>query len=431
MRHSIQIGVIGYGTIGHGVVHGLLERRKLIDQRTGIELNLKWVCDRKFLKNDVRIKGVKTTAEARDLIDDPQLDIIVELIGGIEPARTFVSESLKAGKHVVTANKALIADSGKSLFAKAKRYDRELYFEAAVGGGIPIIKGLREGLVDNLFDEIVGILNGTSNYILTEMRLREIPFAVALKEAQELGYAEADPTLDVGGHDAAHKLALLAWLAFGLDAPPKRIHTEGIEHIEPLDIRNAEDMGYFIKHLAIAKRSDKGLEVRVHPALVQKTGLLANVEGVFNAVYINGDRVGDQLFYGKGAGEKPTASAVIADIVDISKKLRVKGLTEQKQLKSTESESLPLCKMGEVVTRYYLRFSVSDKPGVMAKIAGILGRNQISIARVAQEERNQESVPVMIVTHEAVESNLKKALTQIDKLSVIKKPTIVLRIEDS
>ncbi len=433
MARSIQIGVVGYGTVGHGVVHGLLDRKKLIQNRTGLDVELRWVCDRGFAKNKKSFKGkTQSTHDVQEILQDDQVDIVVELVGGVDAAKSIVLDALKAGKHVVTANKALMATAGKELFKQAKKSGVELYFEAAVGGGIPIIKGLREGLVDNYFNAIVGILNGTSNYILTQMRQQGWAFQDALKEAQSLGYAEKDPTLDVGGHDAAHKLALLAWLGYGLESPPKNIHTEGIEHIEPVDIENAAEMGYFIKHLAIAKRVAGGLEVRVHPALVHKHHLMANVEGVFNAVYVNGDRVGDQLFYGKGAGEKPTASAVIADIVDIAKKMQHASNDADAVVSAAGVSGLSLCKMGDVVSRYYLRFTVTDKPGVLAKITGILGDNEISIASVRQQERNQkQSVAVIIVTHEAKESDIKKSLTQVDRSAFIDKKTIVIRIEDS
>ena len=353
----------------------------------------------------------------------------MELIGGIHPAKEFILEALRAGKHVVTANKALLAEYGHELFAAAQRYGADLYFEASVGGGIPIIKAIREGLIANDLDTILGIVNGTSNYILTQMREKQLSFHEALLEAKQHGYAERDPSLDIEGHDAAHKLAILTLLGFGIRVPRAAIHTDGISQVTLADIQYAEELGYCIKPLALAKQVDHELEVRVHPTLLAKSHLLANVNGVYNAVYVHGDLVGAQLFYGRGAGQTPAASAVLSDIADVARNV-VAGTNQRIPLDVGAHKPLTLRRIDDVETRYYLRFLVIDRPGVLARIAGVLGRYQISIASVHQKERRAAKVvPVVMMTHEAREANVRRALQAIDRLGVVKSPTVAIRTE--
>ena len=431
MANKINVGIIGVGTVGAGVARALLEKSRLLEQRVGARLVLRRACDRDFR----RPKGVTLPARLRtrnpaDILEDPDIQIVAELIGGLEPARSFILEALRRGKHVVTANKALLAKSGRELFAAAARAKRDLYFEASVGGGIPIIKALREGLVANEIDAILGIVNGTSNYILTRMREKGLSFHEALHEAKEHGYAERNPALDIDGHDASHELAILTMLGFGIQVDLDAIHVEGISKISQADIQYASDLGYCIKPLAIAKQVDHELEMRVHPTLLAKSHLLANVNDVYNAVYVHGDMVGSTLFYGRGAGQNPAASSVVSDIADVARNITsgqgARLLVGRKAGRSVRR----VRRMGNVETRYYMRFLVTDTPGVLAKIAGVLGHHHISIASVHQKERRAARVvPVVMMTHEAKESNVRQALQAIDRMGFVKQPTVTIRTE--
>ena len=431
MSRKINVGLIGLGTVGLGVARTLLEKGRLLEDRIGARIVLRRVCDRSFRQaKRLRLPAALKTTNAAEVLRDPDIHIIVELIGGIEPAKSFVLEALRHGKHVVTANKALLAQAGNELFAAATRAHVELYFEASVGGGIPIIKLLREGLIANELDTILGIVNGTSNYILTQMKEQGLSFHEALLEAKHHGYAERNPSLDINGDDAAHKLAILTLLGFGLPVRPAQIHVEGISNISLADIQYADELGYCIKPLAIAKREDHELDVRVHPTLLAKSHLLANVNGVYNAIYVHGDLVGSGLFYGRGAGQNPAASSVVADIADVARNI-ASGVIQRIPLSDRSTHGIRrLRKMGNVETRYYMRFLMTDKPGVLARIAGVLGHHHISIASVHQKERKAAKiVPVVMMTHEAKESDMRSALETIDHLGFVKHPTVAIRTE--
>ena len=430
MVQRVNIGLIGLGTVGTGVARTLLEKAHLLQQRIGVRVVLARVCDRNpARKRGLRLPPGRLTADARAVLRDPEVQVVVELIGGMEPARSYILEAMRRGKHVVTANKALLASRGHELFAAADRYGVDLYFEASVGGGIPIIKALRESLIANDLNTILGIVNGTSNYILTQMRDKQLSFHEALLEAKHHGYAERNPSLDIDGHDAAHKLAILAMLGFGARVRLSDIHTEGISRLSLSDIQYAEEMGYCIKPLAIAKQEGRELELRVHPALLARSHLLASVNGVYNAVYVHGDLVGAQLFYGRGAGQNPTTSSVISDITDVARNL-AQGAAKRVPVYCPAPRRLRLKRMDDIESRYYMRFMVTDKPGVLAKIAGILGRCGISIATVHQKERRAaRSVPVVMMTHEAREAHVRRALKAIDGLGIVKSPTVAIRTE--
>ncbi|MFA5389730.1 MAG: homoserine dehydrogenase [Candidatus Omnitrophota bacterium] len=430
MGNKINIGLIGFGTIGSGVARVLLERRGMLLKRTGIDFNLLSVCDKDLSsRRGVRLPPGMFTRDSDSVINDPDIDIIVELIGGIHPAKEIVLKALSRGKHVVTANKLLLASEGNDIFQKAAESNREIYFEASVAGGIPIIKAIREGMVSNRFAGIFGILNGTSNYILSSMSDKGSSFKAALKEAQEKGYAEKDPSLDIKGMDSSHKLAILSLLAFGKRVDLKDIYVEGIEDISNFDIQYAGELGYKIKLLAIAKRYGDELEVRVHPTFLPSEYLLSSVSGAYNAIYTETDLAGEQLFYGLGAGKLPTASAVVSDIVDIGRKISC-GEGSACLVIPKDSEIKKLRKMDEVVTRYYARFSAIDKPGVLANIAALLGRHNISISSVVQKERSASHiVPIIMLTHEARERDMQAALSRINKLPAIKKKSVIIRLE--
>ncbi len=431
---KVNIGIIGLGTIGGGVVAAINANGELIAKRTGIELALKGVCDmdKSALKSvECSADAIRTT-KASDIINSEEIDIVVELIGGLSPAKEIILEALSAGKHVVTANKALLSESGKEIFETAASKGLMVNFEAAVGGGIPVIKALRESFVANRINVIYGILNGTTNFILSEMSASGSSFEEALSIAQEKGFAEKDPELDVSGADSAHKLALLSLLGFGVNISPEDIYTEGIENIEPQDIQNAERWGYSIKLLAIAKDSPEGLELRVHPTLLRSSHLLSDVSGADNAIFIKGDLVGESLLFGRGAGRKPTASSVVSDVVDIAKNAVVSGGENISRVSLDYYEGQKsVCEMQGLSVTCYLRFSVIDRPGVLAGISSVLAENDISIANVSQEERKEgEVVPVVIVTHKALEGNMRAAIEKIDALDFVARKTVVIRIEE-
>jgi homoserine dehydrogenase len=426
----INVGIIGFGTVGTGTVRILLENKDILKERLGFEINLRRVAVRDiFTKRGIKVPKGVLTKDVDSLLNDPHIDIVVELIGGIDTAKDFILKAVCNGKHVVTANKALLATNGNEIFTAAQRAGVEIGFEAAVAGGIPIIKVIREGLVANKIKAVYGIINGTSNYILTKMTEEDVEFSDALKEAQDLGYAEADPTLDIEGIDSAHKLAILASLSYGIPIPYKNIYTEGISSISTQDIAFASELGYKVKLLAIAKESDSGIELRVHPTMLPRDYLISKVKGSFNAVYVEGDATGSTLYYGRGAGDMPTGSAVVSDIVDIARDIR-KDAVGRIPIITRAMKSVRIKKMDDVVSMYYFRFSALDRPGVLSKISGILGNYDISIASVIQKGRRiGEAVPLVVLTHEAKEKDVRRAIKEIDRLAVVMDKTVFIRVE--
>jgi homoserine dehydrogenase len=426
----IQVGIIGLGTVGTGTVRILLNNRDLLKDRTGIDINLKKIADID-IKKDRGIKLPKgiLTADAEELIKDPDIHIIVELIGGTTIAKELILRAVAEGKHVVTANKALLATHGAEIFQAAGKAGVEIGFEASVGGGIPIIKVVREGLVANRIKAVYGIINGTTNYILTKMTDEKAEFDDVLKEAQRLGYAEADPTYDIEGIDSAHKLAILASLSYGSQFSVKDVYREGISWISPMDIEFARELGYKVKLLAIAKEIDGKIELRVHPTMVPEEYLISKVDGVFNAVYVEGDAVGSTLYYGRGAGDMPTGSAVVSDIADIAGRI-VSNAAGRIQTFSKSRKPKGLMKMDDVLSMYYFRFSAIDKPGVLSKISGILGKRNISIVSVIQKGRHEgKAVPLVVLTHIAREKDVSRAITEINRLPIVAGKTVFIRVE--
>jgi homoserine dehydrogenase len=431
----INVGLLGIGTVGGGTFAVLERNREEISRRAGCAITMRMVADKEVDKAR-RIVGARATvtADAREVVKHPDIDIVVELIGGTTIARDLILEAIAAGKHIVTANKALIARHGNEIFAAAQKQDVMVAFEAAVGGGIPIIKSLREGLSANRIEWIAGIVNGTCNFILSEMRDRGASFEDVLKEAQRRGYAEADPTFDIEGVDAAHKTTIMAAIGFGIPMRFDSAYVEGISGLKREDIRYAEELGYRIKLLGITRRRSKGIELRVHPALVPARRLIASVEGVMNAILVKGDAVGQTMYYGAGAGAEPTASAVVADLVDVARMLtadpehRVPHFAFQPgQLADT-----PILPMGEVETRYYLRMKVQDKPGVLADIARILADLRISIEAMVQKEprAGESEVDIIMLTHLTVEKNVDGAIAKIEKLPVVEGKVTRIRLEE-
>ncbi|MDD5665469.1 MAG: homoserine dehydrogenase [Candidatus Omnitrophica bacterium] len=428
---KINIGLIGFGNIGCGVVKILRDKKALLSEKTGLDINIRRICDLDITsKRSVSVDKGLLTRNPKDIIEDPQIDIMVELIGGINPAREFIAEALKRGKNIVTANKALLAMHGQELFLDAAARGKNIYFEASVGAGIPIIKSLREGLVANKFNSILGILNGTSNYILSSMSKEKRTFSEALKEAKHKGFAEKDPTLDIEGMDSAHKLILLTYLAFGRLVNIRDVFIEGISRISLADVNYAKELGFEIKLLAIAQREGEDLEVRVHPTLIPQDHLLASVDSVFNAIYVEGDLAGDLLFYGPGAGQLSAASAVVSDIVDLTKDIKA-GLFRPMMNVVQDKSVKRLRKIDESSSRYYIRFTALDKPGVLAKISGVLAKFGISIASVTQKEKSRaQLVPIVMLIHEAKEKDLRRALNMINRLDAIKEEPIAIRMEE-
>ncbi len=432
---DIKVGLIGFGTVGAGVVKLLSENAALIQQKLGAPLTLKTIADLDVVtdRGVVVPPGVLTT-NVNELFDDPEIAIVIELIGGYEPARSFVLKAINAGKHVVTANKALLAVHGQEIFAAAAAKGVEVLFEPAVGGGIPVLSAIRGNLGANRFSTVLGILNGTCNYILTRMTEEGAEFASVLATAQELGYAEADPTFDVEGIDTAHKLCLLVSLCFGTRVKLEEVHAEGISSLSPVDITFAKEFGYKIKLLAIGKCDGQRFEARVHPTMIPLNSPLADVDGVFNAIRLAGDFVGPVMFIGRGAGMNPTASAVVGELMDISRNIHagISRRTSPLGYPDASVTTLPLKPMGEISSKYYLRFSVVDRPKVLSRIAGVLGDNGISIESMIQTARSaQESVSIVIKSHEAREADVRAALVQIDALEFITEKTNLIRIEDN
>jgi homoserine dehydrogenase len=429
---DVRIGLLGLGTVGAGVVKILQTRRAMLQERAGAGLTLAAIADTDLtrLREGLDLPGLPLTADAGRVLDDPSIHVVVELVGGLEPARTFILRALAAGKHVVTANKALLAHHGAELYEEARRRGVALAFEAAVAGGIPLIRAVKEGLVANRVLSLAGIVNGTCNYILSKMTDEGLDFSLVLKEAQAHGYAEADPTLDIEGMDSAHKLQILVALAFRTFIDLEHIHTEGITGVTAQDIDYARELGYRIKLLAIAKAADHGVEVRVHPTMIPAASPLAAVAGVFNAIFLTGDAVGDLMFYGRGAGQLPTASAVWSDVLEIARRVAHGLPSLALELPSVGPQPPTLTPMEAIRCCYYLRVMAHDRPGVLSRVAGILGDNDISIASVIQKGRAiREAVPVVMLTHEARERDMRAALTAIDALPDVAASTTMIRVE--
>ncbi|MCA9421121.1 MAG: homoserine dehydrogenase [Nitrospira sp.] len=433
MPKAIQVGLIGFGTVGTGVVKILQENADLISKRVGVPVSLVRIVDLDVTTDrGVSVPKGVLTKEVRDILDDPTIDIVVELIGGHEPAKRFILQAFERKKCVVTANKALLADHGEEIFEAAFKAGVDLGFEASVGGGIPIIRSLTEGLAANRMLSITGIMNGTSNYILTRMTNEHRDFDEILLEAKREGYAEADPSFDVDGVDAAHKLAIMVNLAYGTPVPMSAIFTEGISRISTVDIEFAREFGFTIKLLGIAKLQEHAIEARVHPALVPAGSPIAQVNGVYNAIHMIGDAVGDIVLYGKGAGSLPTASAVVGDIIDLARN-RTAGVAGRVPVTSFQWESrvpIAIKPMDAIESRYYLRCMVKDQPGVLSAISGILGQRGISISSVLQKGRKEgQTVPLVILTHRSVERAVQSALQEINALPMVSEPTTLLRME--
>ncbi len=431
---AINVGLLGIGTVGSGTFAVLQRNREEITRRAGREIRVAMVADRD-LERAKKIAGeIPVTNDAFEVVSNPDIDIVVELIGGTTIAKDLVMRAIENGKHVVTANKALLAHYGNEIFAAAQKKGVIVAFEAAVAGGIPIIKALREGLTANRIEWIAGIINGTSNYILSEMREKGVSFEAALKDAQALGYAEADPTFDIEGVDAAHKLTIMASIAFGIPTRFEKAYTEGISKLTSCDIAYAEQLGYRIKLLGITRRTQKGIELRVHPTLIPAKRLIANVEGVMNAVLVKGDAVGATMYYGAGAGSEPTASAVVADLVDVTRmhtadpEHRVPHLAFQPD-RLADIEILPI---EEVETAYYLRLRAFDKPGVLAEVTRILADLGISIDAMVQKEpgEGEELVDIIMLTHRTVEKHIIEAISKIEALAVISGSVKRIRLEE-
>jgi homoserine dehydrogenase len=431
---SVKIGVLGLGTVGSGTVNVLRRNIEEITRRAGRDIELTRAADRTLDKaRSFDTDGIDITTDAFDIVNDPDIHVVVELIGGTGIARELITQAIENGKHVVTANKALIALHGDELFAKAQEKGVTIAFEAAVAGGIPIIKAMREGLAANNIEWLAGIINGTGNFILTEMRDKGRDFPDVLAEAQALGYAEADPTFDVEGIDAAHKLTIMASIAFGIPLQFDKVFTEGISKVAQKDVKYAAELGYIIKHLGIAKKTEQGVELRVHPTLIPHRRLIANVDGVMNAVVVKGDAVGPTLYYGAGAGSEATASAVVADIIDV-----VRTITTDQQNRvphlAFQPDTLadtPILPISDVVTSYYLRIHTDDEPGVLADITRILSEQKISIEAILQKEPADKDgvLPVIMLTQAVIEKNMNSAIQQIEDLPTVKKRVMRIRME--
>jgi homoserine dehydrogenase len=431
----INVGLLGLGTVGSGTIEVLRRNREEISRRAGREIVIKVAAARDMKKQrSISLDGIELVATAGEIVERPDIDIVVELIGGDTRARELVLQAIESGKHVVTANKALLAKHGTEIFSAAQRRGTMVAFEGSVAGGIPIIKAIREGLTANRIEWIAGIINGTCNYILSEMRDKGLPFDMVLGEAQRLGYAEADPAFDVEGIDAAHKLTILAAIAFGIPMQFDKVYTEGISKLTSIDLKYAEGLGYRIKLLGITRRTPKGIELRVHPTLIPARRLIANVEGVMNSVLVKGDAVGPTLYYGRGAGAEATASAVVADLVDVTRVAtadpghRVPHLAFQPDRMSTT----PILSMDDVESAYYLRLRAVDRPGVLADVTRICADLEISIDAIFQKEaaEGEDQVDVVILTHVVIEKNVDEAIRRIESLTTIPTPVVRIRLEE-
>ncbi|MET0069917.1 MAG: homoserine dehydrogenase [Candidatus Thiodiazotropha sp.] len=432
--NPVKVGLLGLGTVGGGTLNVLTRNADEIARRAGRGIQITHAAAKQYdPSNLIGLEHVEVCDDAFSVVDNPELDIIIELIGGYSPARELVLKAIENGKHVVTANKALIAMHGNEIFDAAQKKGVMVAFEAAVAGGIPIIKAVREGLAANHIEWIAGIINGTGNFILTEMRDKGREFGDVLKEAQALGYAEADPTFDVEGIDAAHKLTILGSIAFGIPLQFEKTYTEGITKIEPQDVEYADQFGYRIKHLGITRKTEAGIEMRVHPTMIPQRRLIANVDGVMNAVLVKGDAVGPTLYYGAGAGSEPTASAVVADVVDVVRMLTTDPENHVPHLafQAGELVDLAILPIEEVETTFYLRMQVVDKPGVVAKIASILADSQISIEAIQQKEpaEGDNTVPLVMLTQKVIEKQLNKAIAEIEQLDSVFGQVMRIRVE--
>ncbi|HAP67545.1 MAG TPA: homoserine dehydrogenase [Nitrospinae bacterium] len=431
---SINIGLLGFGTVGTGVVKILQQNSGVIGKRLGAKLNLKWIADLDIERD----RGVKVdknilTKDASKVLNDPEVNIVIELIGGYEPAKRFILKALNNKKHVVTANKALLAKHGSEIFETASKNNADIGFEASVGGGIPIIRAIKEGFTANNIQSVYGIVNGTCNYILSKMSDEGRQFDEVLKEAQALGFAEANPSLDIDGIDSAHKVTILSSIAFGVRVDFDKVYTEGISRITPIDINFAREFGYRIKLLAITKRSNNEIEVRVHPTMVKEDNPISKVNGVLNAIEVTGDAVGENMLIGRGAGDMPTGSAVVGDVIEISRNILNGGVNRVSPLSFLPKyiEDAKIKNISNIISEYYIRFSVLDKPGVLSKISGVLGNNSISISSVIQKGRGEKGgVPLVVMTHSAKEKDIQKALSEIDKLDVVLDKSVLIRVEN-
>ncbi len=430
----VKVGILGLGTVGGGTVNVLMRNAEEIARRAGRGIQITHAAAREYDPGQINgLDQIVVTDDAYQVVNNPEISIVIELIGGYNPAKALVLQAIANGKHVVTANKALIALHGNEIFAAAQQAGVTVAFEAAVAGGIPIIKAMREGLAANHIELVAGIINGTGNFILSEMRDKGRAFTEVLAEAQALGYAEADPTFDVEGTDAAHKLTILGSIAFGIPLQFDKVYVEGITRIEPQDVEYSEVLGYRIKHLGVARKTRQGVELRVHPTMIPERRLIANVNGVMNAVLVKGDAVGPTLYYGAGAGSEPTASAVVADLVDVVRALttdpenRVPHLAFQ----PGELSDLPVLPIEAVETAFYLRLRVIDEPGVMAQIAGILGAARISIEAIQQKEPTEEGgeIPLILLTHQVQEGIMSEAIEKIEELDSVTGKVMRIRVE--
>ncbi|MBO8137210.1 MAG: homoserine dehydrogenase [Desulfotomaculum sp.] len=426
-QQVVKIGLLGLGTVGRGVYRILTENAQNIMQRSGLKIDIKKILVRDLTKKrGINVDEEILTTDINDIVDDPEINVVVEVLGGIEPALNYVLNSLNKGKSVVTANKDMVAVHGKELFAAAEANNCDLFFEASVAGGIPIIRTLKQSLAANNIEQVFGIINGTTNYMLTKMTREGCDFDEVLKEAQEKGYAEADPTSDIEGYDAARKIAILASIAFNTRVTLDDVYVEGITSISAEDIAYAKELGYIIKLLGIAKLTEEGIEVRVHPTLIPQEHPLSSVNDAFNAVFVRGDAVGDTMFYGQGAGELPTASAVVADIMDAARDIakNVPGI-----IGCTCYDNKPIKPMSETKSRFYVRLLVLDKPGVLASIALVFGNKDVSLASVIQKDEEGSTAELVLITHETKEENLQDALLDIRQLSCVKNVANVIRVE--
>jgi homoserine dehydrogenase len=433
MKTEIGVGLIGLGTVGTGVARVLIENAELIWRRVGVPISLVRIADLDITRDrGIAIPSGVLTTDSQQVLADPRVDIVIELIGGYDLAKRVILDAVQRGKHVVTANKALLAVHGEEIFAAASRQGVDLGFEASVGGGIPVIRALMEGLAANNIQSIYGIINGTSNYILSRMTSEGQRFDVVLEEAKQAGYAEADPTFDVAGIDSAHKLAIMVSLAYGTPVNFKDIYTEGIAGLTPIDIAYAKEFGFTIKLLAIAKYSGGEIEARVHPTMVPSASQIAKVDGVYNAIQLVGDAVEDVVLYGRGAGSMPTGSAVVSDVMSIARNLlkNAAGRVPPTSFLPEHRRPLRMRPMEEITSLYYIRFMVVDRPGVLSQIAGVLGRYGISISSVLQQGRKEgQTVPVVIMTHMAKERDMQNALRDINSMPYISEPTTLIRVE--
>jgi len=431
----VRVGLLGLGTVGGGVVNVLLRNAEDIARRAGRRIEVVHAAARKLDAPRIcPVDNILLTTNPMEVVENPEVDVVIELMGGMQPASDLIRRALTLGKPVITANKALIAHEGSELFELAQANGTMVAFESAVAGGIPIIKAIREGLAGNRIEWLAGIINGTGNYILTAMRDDGRPFADVLAEAQYLGYAEADPTFDVEGIDAAHKLTILAAIAFGMPLKFDEVYTEGISGLSTIDVQYAREFGYQIKHLGIARRhGDEGVELRVHPTLIPERRLLANVDGVKNAVLVWGDAVGPTMYYGAGAGAEPTASAVVADLVDVVRTLTADPTHRVPHLAVVPSEvtDIPVVPMEQIESAYYLRVAVLDQPGVLATIARILADHHVSIEALMQKEASEDDshLPIVLLTHKVLEANMNRAIAEIEALETVRAPIVRLRVE--